>query len=61
MFSPLEMQEVGFLVAKKVDKDLAPHLLGERYFDRGLCELTGLVIIRGRLLHFFFHQIFSWK
>ena len=55
------MQKVGLLVAEKVDKNLAPHLLGKGDFDCGLGELARLVIVRGGLLHFFPNEILSWK
>ena len=55
------MQKVGLLVAEKVDKYLAPHLLGEGDLDRSLRELARLVIIRGSLLHLLPNEILSWK
>ena len=53
------MKKIGLLVAEKVDKDLAPHLLGEGDFDCGVCELTRLVIVRGGLLHLLPNEILS--
>ena len=53
------MQEIGLLVAEKVDKNLAPHLLGEGDFDCGLCELTRLVIVGRGLLHLLPNEILS--
>ena len=55
------MQQVGLLVPEQVDEDLAPHLLGEGDLDRGLGELAGLVIVRGRLLHLLPHQVLPCK
>ena len=44
LFLPVQVQEVGLLVAQQVHEDLAPHLLGERDLDSGRGELAGVVV-----------------
>ena len=53
------MQKIGLLVSEKVDKYLAPHLLGKGDFDCGLRELTRLGIVGGGLLYLLPNEILS--